>query len=178
MQHLACCVVLVCAAAANAAAQDLKPAATLVVADTSRASALAPPVAPRALAETIPAKPARFTFIGVKRAEDCGPALIALQKELETLEYPPDWTFKIACTSLLWERVQRKADHPDAPFAISELKHRITFFNAAMFREARYVYRRTMRHELGHIRCGCKDEDIAERWARQLEQEQQPRTLQ
>jgi hypothetical protein len=170
MQRLACCAVLVCAAAANAAAQDLKPAASLVTTDPSRASALAPPVAPKVFTETIPAKPARFTFIGVRRAEDCGPALIALQKELETLEYPQDWTFKIACTSLIWERVQRKADHPGAAFAISELKHKITFFNASVFREARVVYRRAMSHELGHIRCGCKNEDEAEKWARQLEQ--------
>ena len=114
-------------------------------------------------------KPARFTFIGVKRAEDCGPALDALQTELQTLDYPADWQFKIACSPLLWEMVQRKSDHPDAPYAVSELKSRVTFFHAALFRESRYVYRRTMSHELGHIHCGCKSEDEAEKWARKLE---------
>src|SRR4051812_9573014 len=95
--------------------------------------------------------PAKFTFIGVKRAQDCGPALSAIQQELLSLEYPAGWTFKIACTGLLWERVQRKSDHPNAPFAISDLKHHVTFFNAAMFREAHHVYRRAMSHELEHI---------------------------
>jgi hypothetical protein len=112
---------------------------------------------------------ARFTFIGVKRAEDCGPALQAMVAELKTLEYPAEWRFKIACNPLLWDRVQRKIDRMDATFAISELKHKFTILNAAVFRLDRYVYRRTLSHELGHIRCGCKDEEVAEKWAKMLE---------
>src|SRR3954465_12464832 len=156
--------------AAVIACSAQEPKLSFAAPDIPRTSTSHPLPQPRVVQDAaLQLQPARFTFIGVKRAEDCGPALKALITELETLEYPADWQFKIACSPLLWDRVQRKVDRLDAPYAISELKHKITFFNGAVFRLARYKYRRSVSHELGHIRCDCKDEDTAERFAKRLE---------
>jgi hypothetical protein len=173
MQRLASSFALATVLVVVSAAQQQR--AAWVAPDAPRVPS--PALAPRSPQASSVVKLARFTFIGVKRAEDCAPAVAAVQVELETLDYPADWRFKIACTPLLWERVQRKSDHPEANFAISELKHKVTFFNAAVFREARYIYRRAMSHELGHIRCGCKDEETAEKWARKMEARQRTAAL-
>src|SRR5436853_6805333 len=86
----------ICAAVLPAASQGFAPATP---GDIPRSANPLSPIAVTEPQETT-VKPAKFTFIGVKRAEDCGPALTAMQQELLSLEYPAGWTFKMACTGL------------------------------------------------------------------------------
>jgi hypothetical protein len=92
----------------------------------------------------------------------CLTSLRTLENELKVIVFPDDWTIAVTCNSLTWEAARQRAGNPPTQTAFTGLKPKVTVINAAVFREFASVYRRTLAHELGHIRCGCTSEGRAE----------------
>jgi Zn-dependent peptidase ImmA (M78 family) len=115
--------------------------------------------------------PPGIVLIGVKKVEDARMPLKALQTELPSFTFPAGWTIKVVCNPVIWDLLQKKTDQPRAFRAISELHQKVTFLNAAIFEGSRSDYRHTIAHELGHIRCKCSDEAIAEQLAFRIDKE-------
>jgi hypothetical protein len=106
---------------------------------------------------------------GVKRAADCEFATKPLIADLHVVRYPHDWTIVVACNDIVWQRLQRKADVQRTNTAFTYIQHGITVLNGLMYLEIplRGTDHRTprlvLKHELGHIICGCDDEERADR---------------
>ena len=107
---------------------------------------------------------------GVERAANCGFATRPLIADLNELRYPKEWTVLVACNVLVWEQLQRNADAFETETAFTNLRGRITVLNGEIYREilplrgtSHRTPRLVLRHELGHIICGCGDEARADR---------------
>jgi hypothetical protein len=112
----------------------------------------------------------RVYVIGVKRVADCEFATRPLIADLRELRYPKDWNIWLACSSLVWERLQRNGDAFETNTAFTNLQGHITVLNGEIYREmmplrgtSHRTPRLVLKHELGHIICGCDDEERADR---------------
>jgi hypothetical protein len=112
----------------------------------------------------------RVYVTGVKRAADCEFATRPLIADLQELRYPKEWNILVACNSPVWERLQRKADAFETKTAFTNLQGHITVLNGEIYRQMlplRGTDHRTprlvLKHELGHIICGCDGEARADR---------------
>jgi hypothetical protein len=115
------------------------------------------------------AAPAFATILyvaGVKTVESCAFATKPLLEIVTPLGYPRDWRIIIACTDGDWWDIVR---HYDATISLSAFTIRdakVTVINARIFREKIYSGpQHTLRHELGHIVCNAKSEEVAEHFA-------------
>jgi hypothetical protein len=108
------------------------------------------------------ARGAHIVSIGGVADGACLKAMQTLQSELKTIVFPDEWTIGVTCNSMTWEAARHRAGSPPTRTAFTGLKPRLTVINAAVFQELEPVYRRTLAHELGHIRCNCASEGRAE----------------
>ena len=118
--------------------------------------------------QTVAAHAQKIFVAGVKRAVDCEFATKPLIADLQAVRYPHDWTIIVACNDIVWQRLQRKADAQRTNTAFTYTQHGITVLNGLMYLEMPYgtdhpAPRRVLKHELGHIICGCGDEARADR---------------
>lgn len=82
--------------------------------------------------------------------------------------FPEQWRIIIACNETDWERIQHgvKLSPYHAKTAFTSLKQKTTAVNLRIFDVA---YSKgnpainVLRHEVGHIRCQCSDEDEADK---------------
>lgn len=106
---------------------------------------------------------------GAHRPADCAVERDLVQHELQTLQFPPQWTLVIACTPLRWEALLHQLHPPYTRSAFTGLADRVTVLNGAMFHEFPPNYRHVIAHELAHAKCNCSDEQKAEELALELE---------
>lgn len=114
----------------------------------------------------------KIVVAGVKEAADCAFAAHPLQADLRTAHFPADWTFVLACTPIVWEKLQRMADAFETNTGFTNLQGRITVLNGRIYLEMPPLSGTThptakliLQHEHGHILCGCNDEWKADRAA-------------
>jgi hypothetical protein len=114
----------------------------------------------------------KIVVAGVKAVADCAFAAHPLQADLRTTHFPADWTFVLACTPIVWEKLQRTADALETNTGFTNVQGRITVLNARIYLEmpplsgtTHPTARLILRHEHGHILCGCNDEWKADRAA-------------
>ncbi len=114
----------------------------------------------------------RILLVGVKQAKECEFATRPLQADLRQINFPPNWTFVVACNPIAWQALQRMADAAQTNTAFTNLHGNVTVLNGGMYR-ATLPLRGTLHltpiavleHEFGHIVCACQDELKADRAA-------------
>ncbi len=117
----------------------------------------------------VPAKPLpKLLVYGVDKLADCTEEYQAVQQELATLRYPPNWTIGVVCNQSAWDSLIDIA-HVHTQTGFTNLYKHTTVINARKFRESRLRFRHTLAHELGHITCQCDSEERAEELAARLE---------
>ena len=103
---------------------------------------------------------------GVKTAESCAFATQPLLQIVASLAYPADWRIIVACTEEEWWDITHHYDATAARTAFTMRDARATVINARIFQEKIYSGpQHTLRHELGHIVCKSKSEEVAEHFA-------------
>ena len=106
---------------------------------------------------------ASVVYLGVGHPTGaCLAKLQTLDRELQSFPFPSDWTLEVACDPVIWQQALRRADFPRTSTAFTGIKPKITVLNGAIFENGATFYRHTLAHELGHIRCQCGDEALAE----------------
>jgi hypothetical protein len=115
------------------------------------------------------AAPAFGTIIypaGVKTVAACTFATKPLKQIVAPLGYPADWKIIVACTDGEWREITRHFDVTTSESAFTICDAKVTVINARIFRERIYSGpEHTLRHELGHIVCNSKSEDVADYFA-------------
>lgn len=110
----------------------------------------------------------RILVVGAKRVASCDFATRPLMHDLRTAHYPVEWTIVVACNQVVWEQLRQKADALQTNTAFTNLKKRITVINGDIYRAtlpllgARRTPELVLQHEMGHILCGCDDEEAAD----------------
>ena len=113
-----------------------------------------------------PAFAATLYPAGVKTAEACAFATEPLKQIVAPLAYPADWKIIVACTDGEWHQITRHFDVTVTRSAFTMRDAKVTVINARIFRERIYSGpEHTVRHELGHIVCNSKSEDVADHFA-------------
>jgi hypothetical protein len=103
---------------------------------------------------------------GVKTVAACAFATKPLKQIVAALSYPADWKIIVACTDGEWREITRHFDVTTSESSFTMYDAKVTVINARIFREKIYSGpEHTLRHELGHIVCNSKSEDIAENFA-------------
>ncbi len=103
---------------------------------------------------------------GVRTAAACAFATKPLEQIVDPLAYPGDWKIIVACTDGEWQDITRHFDAMDARSAFTIRDAKVTVINAEIFREKIYSGpEHTLRHELGHIVCNSKSEEVADHFA-------------
>ena len=103
---------------------------------------------------------------GVKTVAACAFATKPLERIVTPLSYPGDWKIIVACTNGEWQEMTRHFDATSSRSAFTIRDARVTVINGGIFRETIYAGpERTLRHELGHIVCNSKSEDVADYFA-------------
>lgn len=118
--------------------------------------------------QTVAAHAQKILVAGVKRAVHCEFATKPLIADLHVVRYPHDWTIIVACNDIVWQRLQRKADAQLTNTAFTYIHEGITVLNGLMYLQMPYgtahpTPRQVLKHELGHIICGCGNEARADR---------------
>lgn len=108
---------------------------------------------------------------GARKAGDCKQEGSLLFSELHLFRFPPGWRVAIVCTPVRWEQILQQRDLDYRTRAFTNLESRLTVLNGDIFREFPSNYRHIIAHELGHVRCQCKEEDRADQIADRLESE-------
>jgi hypothetical protein len=115
-------------------------------------------------------EPIKIVLDGARRPGECVEEGKLVQKEVQTLVFPPGWTIAIMCTMVRWEQIVEQANPPLTHAGFTRMSQRLTVLNGAIFHDFPPNYRHIMAHELGHIKCGgCTDEGYVEKLAVQLE---------
>jgi hypothetical protein len=111
----------------------------------------------------------KILVAGAKRVASCDFATRPLLRDLRGLDYPRDWTIVVACNQVVWDELRQKADALQTETAFTNLEHRLTVVNGEIFRETLPLSRSAhgtpllvLKHEAGHIRCKCADENAAD----------------
>ncbi len=103
---------------------------------------------------------------GVKTIAACAFATKPLEQIVTPLSYPEDWKIIVACTDGEWRQITHHFDATTSRSAFTVRGARVTVINGGIFREKIYAGpAHTMRHELGHIACNSKSEDVADYFA-------------
>lgn len=112
----------------------------------------------------------KILVAGVKRVADCEFATRPLIRDLQLVHYPPNWTIVVACNRVVWDKLRRKAEAQGTDTGFTNTQHRITVLNGLMYLETRPLRGTAhdgpllvLKHEYGHILCGCDDELMADR---------------
>lgn len=103
---------------------------------------------------------------GTNTVEACGFAVNPAARILGHLPYPPDWRVVVVCNENAWDQLMRQ-DRVNfvSNYAFTFQPNHVTFIRAKVFLESmNYTPEQILRHELGHIVCGCDDEEAAWRW--------------
>lgn len=111
----------------------------------------------------------RIVLDGAHGAKDCKEEGALLFGELHLLRYPAGWRVAIICNSVRWEQIIQQRDLDHRTRAFTNLESQLTVLNGDIFHEFPSNYRRIIAHELGHVRCRCRDEKVAEKVASELE---------
>jgi hypothetical protein len=112
---------------------------------------------------------ANIIALGVNKPTDC-PALAPLLEDLKTVQFPSNWTVYVACSNVAWQNVMQREDVDGMTNAgITDRVHKLTIINGAMYsatfsfdRQVQRTPERILKHELGHIICGSRKEDVAD----------------
>lgn len=114
----------------------------------------------------------KILVAGVKRVTDCEFATRPLIRDLKAVHYPANWTIVVACNPMVWDKLRRQGQAQGTHTGFTNVPHRITVLNGLMYREtlplsgtAHDSPQRVLKHEYGHILCGCEDELLADRAA-------------
>lgn len=113
----------------------------------------------------------RILVAGAKKVASCEFATRPLMHDLRTMRYPLDWTIVVACNRVAWAELQQKADALQTNTAFTNLDTHITVINGEIYRATTPLLgmHRTpelvLRHEVGHILCGCDGEEAADQAA-------------
>ncbi|MGB6386243.1 MAG: hypothetical protein WBD25_04695 [Terriglobales bacterium] len=103
---------------------------------------------------------------GVRTVAACAFATKPLRQIVAPLAYPADWKIIVACTDGEWQEITRHFDVTTSESAFTMCDAKVTVINARIFRETIYSGpEHTLRHELGHIVCNSKSEEIADYFA-------------
>ena len=111
---------------------------------------------------------ANIIALGVNKPADCS-ALAPLLEDLKTVQFPHNWTVYIACSDVTWQKVIQREDVEGlTSVGITDRVHRLTIINGAMYsplfsfhRQVQRTPVRILKHELGHIVCDSRREDVA-----------------
>jgi hypothetical protein len=111
---------------------------------------------------------ANIIALGVNKPADC-PALASLLDDLKTVQFPNGWTVYIACSDVTWQKVIQREDVEGLTSAgITDRVHKLTIINGGMYsplfsfdRQVQKTPVRILKHELGHIVCDSRKEDVA-----------------
>jgi len=106
---------------------------------------------------------------GSRTVAECGYAVRPLIADLNAIRFPSDWTVVLACTPVVWNHLQIKADARGTLTAFTNLDGRVTVVNGAIYLEQLPLHgtthrtpRTVLQHERGHILCRCGDERKAD----------------
>ena len=103
---------------------------------------------------------------GVKTVAACAFAIGPLKQIVDPLGFPGDWRIIVACTDGEWQDITRHFDATAARSAFTMRDAKVTVINADIFRERIYSGpEHTLRHELGHIVCNSRSEEVADHFA-------------
>jgi hypothetical protein len=104
--------------------------------------------------------------------DSCIFATKPLIQDLKGIAFPEDWTIAVACTPIIWERLQRKRGDFNTVTAFTNLEGRLTVLNGAIYLEQiplrgtnHWTPKTALQHEFGHILCKCSDEAKADKAA-------------
>jgi hypothetical protein len=119
------------------------------------------------------ARQAHAVTVSVLNAQpDRCPEVTPLVADLNTVQFPGDWTVYIACDSGTWQDVLRKAEITQTAAALTVRAQKLTILNSSIYSSSfpfeRYVQKTTqgvLRHELSHIMCNTGSEDVADHFA-------------
>jgi hypothetical protein len=111
---------------------------------------------------------ANIVALGVNKPADCA-ALAPLLDDLKTVQFPNNWTVYIACSDVTWRKVIQREDVEGLTSAgITDRVHKLTIINGGMYfplfsfdRQVQKTPVRILKHELGHIVCDSRKEDVA-----------------
>jgi hypothetical protein len=100
-------------------------------------------------------------------------ALQPLLADLNTIQFPSDWTVYVACDVSTWQNILMRSDQlGKTNAALTDRARKFTIINgmmyAPMFAFQRYTQKtpqRVLKHELGHITCDSASEEMADRYA-------------
>ena len=113
-----------------------------------------------------------IVVVGVRPPDICAFATKPLIQDMKGIGFPKDWTIVVACTPIVWETLQRKADALNTLTAFTNMEGRITVLNGAIYRQSlplegtlHRTPRSVLEHEYGHILCNCDDEAKADKAA-------------
>lgn len=82
-----------------------------------------------------------------------------------TLPFPADWRFVVVNDVQFQDIIQGNGLTLNAHSAISSLKAHVTFIRVTyLLQNSDATVRPILAHELGHVRCGCRDEAVANQW--------------
>ncbi|HEY1247766.1 MAG TPA: hypothetical protein VGE97_02140 [Nitrososphaera sp.] len=106
--------------------------------------------------------------LGVNKPADCA-ALAPLLEDMKTVQFPNNWTIYIACSDVVWQRIIQREDVEGLTSAgITDRVHKLTIINGAVYsplfsfdRQVQKTPMRILKHELGHITCDSRKEDVA-----------------
>lgn len=103
---------------------------------------------------------------GTNTVEACGFAVNPTARILGHLPYPPDWRVVVVCNENTWDELMRQERvNFVSNYALTFQPNHVTFIRAKVFLEPmHYTPEEVLRHELGHIVCGCDDEEEAWKW--------------
>ena len=112
----------------------------------------------------------RILVVGVRQRTECEFATRPLQADLRKVSFPKDWTLLVACNSVAWQNLRRRADALQTNTAFTNMAGHLTVLNGAIYRDmpplrgtAFLTPSGVLKHELGHIVCACNDEFQADR---------------
>ena len=111
---------------------------------------------------------ANIIALGVNKPTDCA-ALAPLLEDMKTVQFPNNWTVYIACSDVTWQKVIQREDVEGLTSAgITDRVHKLTIINGGMYsplfsfdRQVQKTPVRILKHELGHIVCDSRKEDVA-----------------
>jgi len=120
-----------------------------------------------ALVNTVSA--ANIVALGVNKPADC-PALRPLLEDLKAVQFPNNWTVYVACSDVVWQKIIQREDVEGlTSVGITDRVHKLTIINGAMYsplfsfdRQVQRTPVRILKHELGHIICDSRKEDVAD----------------
>jgi len=106
--------------------------------------------------------------LGVNKPADC-PALRPLLEDLKAVQFPNNWTVYVTCSDVTWQKVIQREDVEGlTSVGITDRLHKLTIINGTMYsplfsfdRQAQRTPVRILKHELGHIVCDSRKEDVA-----------------